>query len=165
MDSFAAVGIHEATYFHWLERGRAGESPYREFCEALTRAEQEAVVSLVDLVRSHAIEDWRAAAFLLERRHKKDWGRHETIDATVTSKLDEELERRLLKGRRGKGGGETRYGPPAGRQECHPPPGTWTRAGSRLRHAPVDTRPVNRHDRLANVVRGPEIFDRKTTRR
>ena len=51
--------------------------------EALTRAEQEAVVSLVDLVRGHAVGDWRAAAFLLERRHKKDWGRHETIDATV----------------------------------------------------------------------------------
>jgi len=51
---------------------------------------------------------WRlAAAFLLERRHKKDWGRHETIDATVTSKLDEELERRLLKGREANARGDT----------------------------------------------------------
>src|SRR5437762_7398959 len=33
----AAVGIGESTYFKWLERGRAGESPYREFVEALTR--------------------------------------------------------------------------------------------------------------------------------
>ena len=104
----AAVGIGESTYFKWLERGRAGESPYREFMEALTRAEQEAVVSLVDLVRSHAVGDWRAAAFLLERRHKKDWGRHETIDATVTSQLDAELERRLLKGREANARGETR---------------------------------------------------------
>ena len=62
----------------------------------------------MDLVRSHAVGDWRAAAFLLERRHKKDWGRHETIDATVTSKLDEELERRLLKGREANARGETR---------------------------------------------------------
>ena len=76
--------------------------------EALTRAEQEAVVSLVDLVRSHAVGDWRAAAFLLERRHKKDWGRRETIDATVTSQLDAELERRLLKGREANARGETR---------------------------------------------------------
>jgi len=44
----------------------------------------------------------------LERRHKKDWGRHKTIDATVTSKLDEELERRLLKGREANARGETR---------------------------------------------------------
>ena len=58
--------------------------------------------------RSHAIEDWRAAAFLLERRQKKDWGRHETLDATVTTKLDEDLERRLLKGREANARGETR---------------------------------------------------------
>src|SRR5437773_3263998 len=104
----AAVGIGESTYFKWLERGRAGESPYREFIEALTRAEQQAIVSLVEIVRSHAIEDWRAAAFLLERRQKKDWGRHETLDATVTTKLDEDLERRLLKGREANARGETR---------------------------------------------------------
>ena len=91
-----------------LRRGRNGESPYREFCDAVTRAEQESVVSLVDLVRSHAVGDWRAAAFLLERRHKKDWGRRETIDATVTSQLDAELERRLLKGREANARGETR---------------------------------------------------------
>ena len=104
----AAVGIGESTYFKWLERGRAGESPYREFMEALTRAEQQAIVSLVKIVRSHAIGDWRAAAFLLERRQKKDWGRHETLDATVTTKLDEDLERRLLKGREANARGETR---------------------------------------------------------
>ena len=104
----AAVGIGESTYFKWLERGRAGESPYREFMEALTRAEQQAIVSLVEIVRSHAIADWRAAAFLLERRQKKDWGRHETLDATVTTKLDEDLERRLLKGREANARGETR---------------------------------------------------------
>ena len=104
----AAVGIGESTYFKWLERGRAGESPYREFIEALTRAEQQAIVSLVKIVRSHAIGDWRAAAFLLERRQKKDWGRHETLDATVTTKLDEDLERRLLKGREANARGETR---------------------------------------------------------
>ena len=47
---------------------------------------------LVEIVRSHAIGDWRAAAFLLERKHKKDWGRHETIEATVTQQLDEDLD-------------------------------------------------------------------------
>ena len=104
----AAVGIGESTYFKWLERGRAGESPYREFIEALTRAEQQAIVSLVEIVRSHAIGDWRAAAFLLERRQKKDWGRYDTLDATVTTKLDEDLERRLLKGREANARGETR---------------------------------------------------------
>ncbi len=50
-------------------------------------------------IQRQAGRDWRAAAFLLERRHKKDWGRHETIDATVSTQLAQDIERRLIAGR------------------------------------------------------------------
>jgi hypothetical protein len=43
--------------------------------------------------------DWRAGAFLLKRKHKKDWGRHEQIDATVSTQRADEIKRRLLMGR------------------------------------------------------------------
>ena len=88
----AAVGIDNSTFTRWWEKGEAGHEPYATFCKELTRAEIEAQANLVELVRSHAIGDWRAAAFLLERKHKKDWGRHETIEATVTQQLDEDLD-------------------------------------------------------------------------
>ena len=103
-----ANGISPTTYFSWLERGRHGESPYLEFLNAVTRAEQRGQVKLVSLIHSHAERDWRAAAFLLERRHRKDWGRHETIDATLSTQRADEIERRLFKGREANAGGETR---------------------------------------------------------
>jgi hypothetical protein len=71
---WAAHGISPTTYFSWLERGRNGESPYLEFLNAVTRAERQGQVNLVRLIHSHAVRDWRAAAFLPERRPKKDWG-------------------------------------------------------------------------------------------
>ena len=37
------------------------------------------------LVVRGAKGDWRAGAFMLERKYKKDWGSHEQIDATVVS--------------------------------------------------------------------------------
>jgi hypothetical protein len=43
--------------------------------------------------------DWRASAFLLERKHRARWGRHETVDATVNTQRAQDIERRLLKGR------------------------------------------------------------------
>ena len=43
--------------------------------------------------------DWRAAAFFLERKFQEQWGRHDRTDVTMTTKRDEDLERRLLKGR------------------------------------------------------------------
>ncbi len=70
----AANGISLTTYFTWLKRGRNRESPYLEFLNAATHAEHQAQVNLVGVINSHAERDWRAAAFLLERRHRKDWG-------------------------------------------------------------------------------------------
>jgi hypothetical protein len=57
------------------------------------------VQNLVAKINKAAEFDWRAAAFLLERKHKKDWGRHESIYATVATQRAQDIERRLLKGR------------------------------------------------------------------
>lgn len=48
-DEIAAehAGIHPATYYRWMELGRAGRAPYREFCEEVTRA--RATCSVYDL--------------------------------------------------------------------------------------------------------------------
>jgi len=41
----------------------------------------------------------KSGAFLLERRYQARWKKHEQVNATLTTKMDEDLERRLLKGR------------------------------------------------------------------
>ena len=95
----AAAGIDERTYFRWKERGATGEEPYSQFCQALTSAAHEAVENIVAGINKAAEFDWRAGAFLLERKHKTDWGRHGTIDASVSTQRAQDIERRLLKGR------------------------------------------------------------------
>jgi hypothetical protein len=111
------AGIHEATFYRWMARGRAAqdaheagelddaEEPFREFCEAVTRAHahgQHANVMRIDRVAEggHVVRrrtrryrdpatgqlleeieedvappDWRAAAWVLERRHPDGFAR------------------------------------------------------------------------------------------
>jgi len=62
----AAVAIGERTYFQWCERNP-------QFAQATTCAIGRSKVVLVDKLRLS--DDWRAAAFLLERRWPDEFGR------------------------------------------------------------------------------------------
>lgn len=50
-DTCAALGIHHDTYYGWLERGAAGESPFSEFSEAVSRAHNAAKVTAIGTLR------------------------------------------------------------------------------------------------------------------
>jgi hypothetical protein len=77
------AGIHPATYYRWMERGALeGEAPeddpYRRFRAEVERALADAEIADVGLIERAARNgDWRAAAFLLERRHRERWRRGE----------------------------------------------------------------------------------------
>lgn len=75
--SARAAGVGVSTLYAWLERGRAEESgDYRDFLDAVDRAEAEAEVTLGLHVRRAAAEgEWRAALAILERRHPERWAR------------------------------------------------------------------------------------------
>ena len=77
-----AAGIHEATIQRWLAEGEASsQSRFREFCEDCKKAQAEWQASMVRVVERHAVgadslpSTWQAAAWLLERRDHKNWGR------------------------------------------------------------------------------------------
>ena len=63
-----AVGLGERTYFEWCER-------HPHFAQATTRAIGRSKIVLVEKIR--ASDDWRAQAFLLERRWPDEYGRTE----------------------------------------------------------------------------------------
>ena len=69
-----AAGIGTSTFYRWMARG--GEEPASEFgafrAEVL-RAEAEAEVHAVAIIRRAMAEDWRAALAYLERRHAARW--------------------------------------------------------------------------------------------
>jgi transposase len=63
------AGISRETYYEWLDRGRqAPTGRYREFVEAVGRAEAEAEQRATAQIAVAANDDWRAAAWWLERR-------------------------------------------------------------------------------------------------
>ncbi len=70
----AAAGVDARSLRNWLKRGAAGEEPFRKFSEDLDEAEAAAEGTLVVKIQKGALEDWRAAAWLLERRGSKRWG-------------------------------------------------------------------------------------------
>jgi hypothetical protein len=82
-----AAGVSESTFHQW-QRGQfprgADKALRAEFLEALTRAKGESARRLTALISTAATDDWRAAAWLLERRFPGDYAK----DATLLARLD-----------------------------------------------------------------------------
>lgn len=78
------AGINQATLYRWLERGAGDDAParFREFREALTRARADAEVGAVAALRRAMPDDWRAAAFFLERSFPVRWRRRDSHEHT-----------------------------------------------------------------------------------
>ena len=66
-----ACGIVSTTLYRWMKRGeRQPDGPYGEFCRALKRADLEAELACLRQIKEAAQNgDWRAAAWMLERRY------------------------------------------------------------------------------------------------
>ena len=78
-----AVGITEETFYTWLK-----EKP--EFSEAIKKAQADATAKNVDLIQTAALSSWQAAAWWLERKHYKEWGRKDRNE--IVGKDGEKLE-------------------------------------------------------------------------
>lgn len=81
----AAAGINVGTLHKWRDRGEtdlnaAHDTIYARLVDELTRATAAGEVSLVRMIRSAGLTDWRAAAWLLERRAPSRWAREGQAD-------------------------------------------------------------------------------------
>ena len=94
-----ACGIVSTTLYRWMKRGeRQPDGPYGEFCRALKRADLKAELACLRQIKEAAQNgDWRAAAWMLERRYPEKWGRRRArrdeseSELTVRSKAYERL--------------------------------------------------------------------------
>ena len=71
-----AAGIAYSTFGEWRNDPRP---KYLAFSEAVRAAEAEGLLENVRRIREAGRRDWRAAAWLLERRHKKAYGQQVAI--------------------------------------------------------------------------------------
>lgn len=65
------VGVSVATLYRWMKVGREDErSPYREFFDAVKRAQAHNVANhLATITKAAQDGRWQASAWILERRH------------------------------------------------------------------------------------------------
>jgi len=65
------AGISPATFYNWMKQGRDGKQKSKvEFLERIKRAESKGAIANLGLIQRAAKDgDWKASAWLLERRH------------------------------------------------------------------------------------------------
>jgi len=80
----SAVGIGKTTYYRWLQHGEQAQSGvYRDFWNAIKKAEAEAETKYTGVIRDAANEgNWTAAAWWLERRYPDRWGKRDKMELT-----------------------------------------------------------------------------------
>ena len=81
------AGISSATFYSWLQQGNeAKRGVYREFLEAVKKAESEAEVRAVAIIQKHMEGNWQAAMTYLERKFPDRWGRKDRLRVDLNPK-------------------------------------------------------------------------------
>jgi hypothetical protein len=96
----AINGISQATYYQWLEKGKAGQSPaYVDFLESATQARHRAKANAIAAVRAGVLggpgnkQDWKAEAWFLEKSFPDEFGPQQAVTVKVEKALDETLDK------------------------------------------------------------------------
>ncbi|PTM58370.1 hypothetical protein [Desmospora activa] len=75
------LGIGETTWYRWMSEGeKATRGRYREFRDAIKRAESAAEMRAVNGIVQAGSKNWQALAWYLERKHPDRWGRREQMN-------------------------------------------------------------------------------------
>lgn len=89
-----ANGITARTLRNWVKRGQEGRAPYRAFLEQLAVADAECEAAMVAILHQAATTDrpgdWRAKAWMAERRLRRNWG--QKIRVQVDSAIEDLLK-------------------------------------------------------------------------
>ena len=94
----AFAGVSKQTLYDWIRRGkrelqrveaspgskiRKKEAPFVEFLDAVERAQAMAEAEDIEILRRAARDDWKAAAWRLERKFPDKWGRKDRLAAEL----------------------------------------------------------------------------------
>lgn len=92
-----AEGISRGTFYAWCGKGERGEEPFAEFVAVVARANAAWEEKLAGMIDGAASDDWRAAAWRLERRFPDRYGqRLAVVEDRVREAYGKEIGERLL---------------------------------------------------------------------
>ena len=86
------AGVLPQQFHEWMQKG-TGENarePYREFADGMLQACAESEKKAVDAIQARYSGDWKSAAWWLERRFPKRWGKQERLEITTSPDLSED---------------------------------------------------------------------------
>lgn len=95
----AYAGIDYSTFRRWMVQGEKAKSgKYREFYEAVKKAEYEAEIRLVAMWQKHMPDNWQAIATFLERRYPERWARRLDVKQEVQGqvKIEHDVARKII---------------------------------------------------------------------
>lgn len=87
------AGIHKATLQDWLAKGLGGEEGFTDFSDRVGVSDAKFEAGAIQEIRRGGIKDWRAYAWLLERKDPSNFGRKDPTQ--VTDKPDVPTEIRV----------------------------------------------------------------------
>lgn len=93
-----AAGIAGLTATRWVERGNKdlAEKRYTQYVAFVEMLKTAAAIGHKELAQSVAsADDWRAQAFILERRYPNDWGKRENNAPQVNIVISDQLVTQL----------------------------------------------------------------------
>jgi len=81
------AGISSTTFYRWLQQGADAKTGiYKDFRDAVKRAERTAEVRAVAIIQRHMDDNWQAAMTYLERKFPDRWGRRDRLRLDVNPK-------------------------------------------------------------------------------
>lgn len=100
------AGITPATFYGWMKQGKEKQSKNKiDFFNTIKRAEANGAISNLQLIKKAGLDDWRASAWIMERRHnyiktnqiKMEEQEPEAEQAKTTQELLQQQQLELLK--------------------------------------------------------------------
>ena len=89
-DIAAALGVCPQTFSRWINQPKTENQ--RELCEGLKKAEADYKNALLAIIaKSAETRDWKAAAWLLERKYPEEYSRVDRVTANVHQKQEAEV--------------------------------------------------------------------------
>ena len=89
-DACRAAGVDQSTFYRWMQK--KDKDPDFAFVEQrVDEARAKGQMLLVSRVVNHSKKDWRAAAWILERRHPDVWAPKNNNVAPIDTKNTQEL--------------------------------------------------------------------------
>lgn len=89
----SAAGVNPKLIYDWIRRGEQNINElYAQFVQDLYKAAAEYEASHLQNITQHSSHDWRASAWILERRYPHKWGSKSKLEVEHKDQESEEVK-------------------------------------------------------------------------